>query len=376
MGLPTPNTRKEQYLNAIATGNSGGLPTPITREEEYLDAIAKSGGGSGDGDMKKSVYDSNLAVANAGGISAFVSDAISGKVDKVEGKGLSTNDYDNTEKGKVADNASAIEAMTEETGACNLLPNNIENGTHNDVVISTNTDKTITANGTNTGTYLDLTIGYVTLGSGEYYFSGCPSGGDWNTTYSLWLTTNDGSLDIKETGTPQKFTLTSIITARAHLVIRGGCVCNNVTFKPMIHDARLHPLDYIPYAMTNRELTERVSNSYTSVMCDGVKTTQQVLNELYSLVDRSRVSAKTRIAYVHDNSTFWFMSLSALTPNRFRFDGITDADNSTIGAYHIQLSETVGDCSHIADDITNNGIQSSDISLLVQSTVYSYRVYY
>lgn len=109
MSLPTPNTRKEQYLNAIATGNAGGLPTPITREEEYLDAIAKSGGGgSGDGDMKKSVYDSDLAVANAGGIGAFVSDAISGKVDKVEGKGLSTNDYDDTEKGKVADNTAAF----------------------------------------------------------------------------------------------------------------------------------------------------------------------------------------------------------------------------------------------------------------------------
>lgn len=48
MSLPTPNTRKEQYLNAIATGNAGGLPTPITREEEYLDAIAKSGGDGGE----------------------------------------------------------------------------------------------------------------------------------------------------------------------------------------------------------------------------------------------------------------------------------------------------------------------------------------
>lgn len=72
MSLPTPNTRKEQYLNAIATGNAGGLPTPITREEEYLDAIAKSGGGSGEGDMKKSVYDSDLAVSEAGGIVEYM----------------------------------------------------------------------------------------------------------------------------------------------------------------------------------------------------------------------------------------------------------------------------------------------------------------
>lgn len=36
-----------------------------------------------------------------------MSSALNGKVDKVDGKGLSTNDYDNTEKGKVADNTTA-----------------------------------------------------------------------------------------------------------------------------------------------------------------------------------------------------------------------------------------------------------------------------
>ena len=47
MPIPdTPYTRKEAYLNAIATGDSGGIPeTPYTREEMYLDAIAKGGGG-------------------------------------------------------------------------------------------------------------------------------------------------------------------------------------------------------------------------------------------------------------------------------------------------------------------------------------------
>lgn len=49
MPIPdTPYTRKEAYLNAIATGNASGIPeTPYTREEIYLDAIAKGGGGGG-----------------------------------------------------------------------------------------------------------------------------------------------------------------------------------------------------------------------------------------------------------------------------------------------------------------------------------------
>ena len=47
--LPTPVTRKEQYLNNIATG-SGSIPAaPATRIERYLDAIVENGGGGGGG---------------------------------------------------------------------------------------------------------------------------------------------------------------------------------------------------------------------------------------------------------------------------------------------------------------------------------------
>lgn len=62
MALPeNPITRKEAYLAGIA-GETVEVPeTPITREEAYLDAILKNGGGggTGDGDMKKAVYDKN-----------------------------------------------------------------------------------------------------------------------------------------------------------------------------------------------------------------------------------------------------------------------------------------------------------------------------
>lgn len=71
MALPNPTTRREQYL-ARAAGMSTPIPEePLTREEAYLDAIAK-GGGTGEGDMKKSVYDNDLSVAQAGGIDAYI----------------------------------------------------------------------------------------------------------------------------------------------------------------------------------------------------------------------------------------------------------------------------------------------------------------
>lgn len=113
MSLPSsPNTRKEMYLSNMA-GQGTALPSePHTREEEYLDYIAKNGGGgggTGDGDMKKSVYDGDLAVAGAGGIKSYVTGAISGKVDKVTGKGLSTNDYDDSAK-------AIVDGVTAELG--------------------------------------------------------------------------------------------------------------------------------------------------------------------------------------------------------------------------------------------------------------------
>ena len=49
MSLPeAPQTRTEQYLNAIATDDTSGIPeAPQTRMEQYLDVIANNGGGGG-----------------------------------------------------------------------------------------------------------------------------------------------------------------------------------------------------------------------------------------------------------------------------------------------------------------------------------------
>ena len=118
MALPNnPQTRKEMYLSNMA-GQGTALPSePHTREEEYLDYIAKNGGGggTGEGDMTKAVYDDDLAVASAGGIADYVAGAITGKVDKVQGKGLSTNDYDDSAKAIVDNVTTALDAKQPKT---------------------------------------------------------------------------------------------------------------------------------------------------------------------------------------------------------------------------------------------------------------------
>lgn len=83
MALPDrPITRQEMYLSNISGENTPLPEEPLTREEAYLDYIAKNGGGgTGEGDMKKSIYDDDLSVANAGGIKSFVNDALEDKQD-------------------------------------------------------------------------------------------------------------------------------------------------------------------------------------------------------------------------------------------------------------------------------------------------------
>ena len=51
MSIPeNPQTRSEQYLDAIATGDTSGIPEyPQCRMEQYLDYIAKNGGSGGGG---------------------------------------------------------------------------------------------------------------------------------------------------------------------------------------------------------------------------------------------------------------------------------------------------------------------------------------
>ena len=47
--LPTPASRKEQYLANIAGMTGVELPQPASRTEEYLYYIAENGGGGGGG---------------------------------------------------------------------------------------------------------------------------------------------------------------------------------------------------------------------------------------------------------------------------------------------------------------------------------------
>ena len=125
----------------------------------------------------------------------------------------------------------------------------------NGINFTVNNDGTIIANGTAEG---NATIQYnnFTLALNNDKLSGCPSGGS-ASTYEIQFNVNSdwGNIDY---GNGKEV---SGNVAGAVIVVRNSTVCNNLTFKPMITLAEQPNSDYahyVPYAMTNRELTDNV----------------------------------------------------------------------------------------------------------------------
>lgn len=211
---------------------------------------------------------SNNAVKSGG-----VHSALSNKVDKVAGKGLSTNDYDNTEKGKVSDNASAIEAMVNVCGSKNLanyvgvnttktLPpyTNIEYG----LTFTFNADASITVSGVATGTG-DAWGGFLMaykLNAGRYAIS-CTASAAYDTSKFFgvdnmqWGSVIDGRDHIRE--------ITGGDLAIIFHIETGADFSTPVTFYPMIRDARIKDTTWVPSAMTNKELTERIAYKFITL---------------------------------------------------------------------------------------------------------------
>ena len=151
-------------------------------------------------------------------------------------------------------------------GAKNLLPNNAKSQTINGVTFTVNADGSVTANGTATAA-IDLVLCYdlPSLYGGRYILSGCPSGGAVNkyriTAYRVdSIDGQSGSLfDI---GNGLEFTYKNTTgNVRFIIYIENGVTVSNLTFKPMLRLASDPDDTYQPYAMTNRELTEKKINT-------------------------------------------------------------------------------------------------------------------
>lgn len=232
-------------------------------------------------------------------------DLLNNKVDKVSGKGLSTNDYTTAEKNKLAgiatganktvvdsdisttstnpvqskavglkfqdvdseitginsvlnSTADEIATIVNEYGSKNLADYSlIPNSTGGGITRKNNGDGSITYSGTSTlttTTYLPLMAGQ-SLGAGTYIFTSNPTT-TASYTYQIYkngsywkgITVNQ-AIEITEAG---KYSIGIALNSNATI---------NNTFKPMLRYAAIKDDTYVPYAMTNRELTEKVADT-------------------------------------------------------------------------------------------------------------------
>ena len=201
------------------------------------------------------------------------------KVDKVSGMGLSQNSFTDAEKTKLAglsnyDDTSLQSEISvlANAGAKNYLkldaglPSSV-----NGVSITYQEDGGICFQGTTTAP-VTVTIFNGSNNpdwTGKHFnqkliLSGCPAGGGAAYSIQFWkydrtkpsaydngdgvefLFTNDGTV----TGNNQMW--------RVVILISENCICDNLTFYPMLRDASVTDSTYQPYAMTNAELTDAV----------------------------------------------------------------------------------------------------------------------
>lgn len=127
-----------------------------------------------------------------------------------------------------------------------------------------NSNKEVTVNGT-TGTAL-ITLKVIDdfTGLSKVKLSGCPSGGN-ATTYGLQIyDVTSGTYGNSDYGDGVVATLDPTHTYEVILFVRTNQTISSKVFKPMITVADMPNSDYnhyVPYAMSNKELTEKVDGN-------------------------------------------------------------------------------------------------------------------
>jgi hypothetical protein len=239
--LDTYDQTNEDIEDAVNQKHSHSNKSVIDKWSESEGGAPLYNGQPMTGDMYSSEYDPDSTVKNAGGIKTYVTTVLGTKVDKVDGKGLSTNDYSNTDKNKVdtlgtsayKNSTSVVTESTDlvESGAVfnvvkgsvgwvasrNIAPITLDllksintggtwNGnayTLNGITYTVNEDLSVSMSGTSTGASSfnllpQIPIAYLDVDN--YYLTGCPEGGDASTKYAIYFAPRPSGTQLTETG--------------------------------------------------------------------------------------------------------------------------------------------------------------------------------
>ena len=201
-----------------------------------------------------------------------VESALADKVDVVSGKGLSTNDYDNTAKGivdNIQSNVIANTKLIKDTvgwSGKNQLELNIlkEPITYNNITATPNNDGTVTLNGTAQGTFARNIAYFDVEANQKYILSGTPynlvnpskvflRAHIGENTYT-WQVTDD-------TEGGKKFSRPTSERIWIDIRVGDGEAINNVVFKPMLRKADILDDTYEPYRESVEEMLTAIKDA-------------------------------------------------------------------------------------------------------------------
>lgn len=156
-----------------------------------------------------------------------------------------------------------VDTVISTNGAKNLLPNNGTSQVINGVSFIVAEDGTVTATRTSTSASSALfNIATMDLKAGKYILSGCPVGGDSSSKFVITAYDLTHSVGLAyDVGSGYPITLNSDSKILFRIVVMAAYDISNEVFKPMLTLASQPNSDYahyVPYAMTNRELTKNV----------------------------------------------------------------------------------------------------------------------
>lgn len=183
---------------------------------------------------------------------------------------------DGTLTGAVSSENGAIDAIVNVYGSKNLIPYLYYDSTKelSGLTFNANSDGSVSVSGLATGNIAFYMVYNKTpnmyLKNGTYILSGCPNVNRVSVDL-VYYDTNNNETVITDSGNGATFTINGSYNdpngATISLVqcaVYNGTDCTTpITFYPMLRDARISDSTYVPYAMTNRELTENVGNITT-----------------------------------------------------------------------------------------------------------------
>lgn len=264
-------------------------------------------------------------------------------------------------------------------GAKNLIPYPYFDGTsktNNGITYTVNDDGSITANGTATAGSRFYLISSVSsnMPNGNYIISdGDVGDSSSNVQVALWddstytgvvYITNNGEKAFTLSDTPTR-TGTSI-----YVSVDSGTTVSNLTFYPMLRLASDPDDTYQPYAMTNRELTEKLQSSASVVEVKSLMDSTYV-----SSCNSCRYCVSNGICYVYinnikftsaavDTTDCLILPTSALPTSRI------PATSMAWGSSQIPIFFTVG----TSGNMVVNGITSANQNTTWYGVSFSYPV--